>query len=746
MAATDPQNRVQLFQRAAEVLEAYINEFPNHPNAEMAWYYLGNSYFMGGQPDNGKRCFHTLLNRYGKGKWAAAAAYTLANDHYSKGEYAFAAPLFERFADNAGVVEERPRGNFYAGESYRMLGRDSDALSAYKKVLDDPAGRAFAAGAKLHTAQIQLKAGKNQEALTLFEDVIANNGNPPLLRGEAAFGASAAAEKLDQHEVADKYLKYLLTSPSMEAFRPNAQTALMANAFERKDFKEVIAIYRRITVPAPAEGEKIKEASRLMLAARSYMELKQPIDAQQLFRQVEELVPPENELAFQAAYYRLHCFFQIEGHHVPEQVDGFLEIYRKTRPPNDPRIHTALFIKAETLFANKDNAAAAKVFSEIDASALSEENRPGLLYKRGWCLAETGDPQGAIRSLTDFITKYPKDERYPSALAKRAKAYAEIGESAKAIVDFDQLTADGVPSELQSFAWLESARMRRTESNVPDMILRYKGLLGKVGNLSDKLQGEANYWIGWGLVKQNTAPEAVPYLEKARSLDAATYKKHAGLLLALGYHAAQDPQKLAAEINLAIDGKYVADIPDQTLQWAGMQAYGGNDYKSAARFLNLIANPAEPRETAKEIWRYLAKARLESGDNAGALVAADNVLAVEDNPGWKADGLVDKGRALLALNRPAEARNAANDADALRPQGRTSALLRILSGDLFVKEGNLDQAASQYVIVVKLHDDADLKPLAISKTIRIFDQKGDKAEADKYRDQLAREFPNWKAP
>ena len=738
---TDQQNRIAQLQRAAGLFEDYINQFPNHPNAEMAYYYLGNSYYQGGEPENGKRSFHSLLTRFPNGKWAAAAAYTLANDHYSKREYAFAAPLYERFASNAGVVTERPRGNYYAGICYRNLGRDREALNSFKKVLDEPSGSAMHAGAKYYSAQLLAKAGKHKEALAYFEDVANNAGNANDLRGEAALGASNAAAKLGQAELAQKYLQFILVTPGMEALRPDAQTALMIQHFERKEYREVIEIFRRST--GTAKGEK--EAARLMIAARAYMELKQPGEAQALFRQVEALVPPENDLAFRAAYYRLHCFFQIEGRHVPDQVDAFLQIYRKTRPADDTRIHTALFIKAETLFADKNNMEAAKAFSEINVNALTEENRPGLLYKRGWCLAETGDPQGAIRSLSEFISKYPKDERVPSALAKRAKSYAEIGEPAKAIVDFDQLTAEGNPQDLVSFAWLESARMRRTENNVQDMVVRYKGLLGKVANLNDKLQAEANYWIGWGLVKLNTPSEAVAYLEKARSLDAETYKKHAGVLLALGYHASQDPQKLASEINLAIEGKYVDDIPDQTIQWAGMQAYNGSDFKGAATFLALIANPDEPRETPKEIWRYLAKARLESNDGEGALTAVNNLIAVEDDPRWKADALVDKGRALLTLDRPAEARQVASESEKLGPSGRTRSLLRILSGDLYLKDGNLERAKGEYTVVLEISVDADLKPLALQKLATLSEQGGDKTQADRYREQLARDFPGWKA-
>ena len=740
-AAANPDNRLASFQRAAQIFNDYLNSFPNHPNAEMAWWYLGNSYYQSGQLDDGKRCFSTLMNRFGNGKWAAAAAYTLAADHYNKGEYAFAVPMFERFAANAAKPEERARGNYLAGNCYRLLGRDREAITAFRNVVEDPAGALFAPQAKVALGHLALKAGKLQEALGLFEEVIAAPYTAKI-RGEAALHASLTATKLGKPELAEKYLQLVLGNAGMEDFRPDAQTALMNNLFAKKQYREVIEIFRRSTMKA--EGDK--EANRLMIAARAYMRLKQPSEALQLFRDVEKIVRPETDLAFYAAYYRLLCFFDIEGRHLPDQVDAFLQLYRKSRP-EDPRIHTALMMKAETLFNNKEVAAAAKVYSTINSSIVSEKNRPGLLYQRGWCLSEAGDAQGAIRSLAEFITKYPEDSRVPSALAKRAKAFVEVAEPAKAIADFDRLTGAATPEDLTSFAWLESARLRRAENNIPDMIVRYQGLLKTVKNLSDNLQGEANYFIGWGLVKTNAAKDAVSYLEKARTLRPDAYLKHAGVLLALGYFASQDPAKLAAEINLAITGKYEADIPDQAIQWSGMQSYNAGDFTSAAKSLALVSNPQEPRETPKEVWRYLAKARLESSDPAGALAAVDNVLAVEDNPGWKADGLLDRGRALFALKRIPEARQAADEAITLRPQGHTSAGLKILDGDLDLQAGDAKMAAGKYQIVVQLHvDDKELRPLALWKLVQALEQQADKTETEKYRQQLATEFPNWKAP
>jgi tetratricopeptide (TPR) repeat protein len=738
--ATDQQNKMENFARAAEKFDQYLREFPNHPNAEAAWYYLGDSYYRCGQPEAGRRAFLTLKNRFGDGKYAAAGAWTLAREHYNRNEYAFAAPLFELYAKNHGNPKERPRGNFYAGDCYRLLGRDREALNAFKLVIDDPSGFALSPRAKFHSAQILQKGGKFNEALAYFEEVANNAGNPPDLRGNASLGASSSAARLERFDIAEKHLHFLLTAPGLEVFRADAQILLMKQAFDRKQYNDVIAIYQKNAVTA--EGEK--EAARLMIAARAFMELKKPLEAQPIFRQIESLVPPENSLAFDAAYYRLHTFFQIEGRHVPDQVDAFLQIYRKTRPADDTRIHTALLIKAETLYANNDAVGASKVFTEINANAIAESNRPGLLYKRGWCLAETGDLQGAIRSLSDFISGYPKDERLPQAIAKRAKSYADSGETSKAIADFDLLTAEGTPADVTNMAWLESARLRK-DGDIADMIVRYKALLARP-NVPERFLSEANFYIGWGLVKTNMQADAVPFLEKAREIDNKTYVKHAGLLLCIVYGALQDSQKLAAEINLAIDGGYAEDISDLTVQWTARQAYEGGDFKSSARFYKLIANADDPRTTPKEVWRYLAKARVESGDAEGALVAVNHYLEVEENASLKADSLVDRGRALLALDRPAEARIAANEASDMRPQARTLSLLRLLNGDLFTKENNLDRAGAEYLKVVELAAENELKALALHKLATNRDLIGNKPEADKYRDQLTREFPNWKPP
>ena len=89
----DPDARREGYLRAVKIFNDYLNEFGGHPNAEAAWWYLGSSYLQVGMTDDAKRCFSTLLNGFGEGKYAAVAAYSMALDHYNKRENAFAARI-----------------------------------------------------------------------------------------------------------------------------------------------------------------------------------------------------------------------------------------------------------------------------------------------------------------------------------------------------------------------------------------------------------------------------------------------------------------------------------------------------------------------------------------------------------------------------------------------------------------------------------------------------------------------------
>lgn len=730
-----------LYQRAVEIFTRYLNDFPTHPNAEPAWWYLGQSYYQTGRVEEAKRCFHRLLNRFGRGRYAAAAAYTLGADHFNNRQYALAAALFEKLAVTATKPSDRQRGLYYAGKSYEMIHRRPQAIAAYRRLLKDPdPANAYRAKGQVGLGRLYLESGKLQQALDLLEKVVVSPSLPEI-RGEAALHAGTAAARLGDAALSDKYFGIILTSPGMEASRPDAQIAMMAARFDQKRYQEVIQIFTRSSEPS----EGTREARRLMIAARAYMMLKRNADAMPLFREIERSQPPDSKFSFDAAYYRLLCFYRIEGRHVLDQVDAFVQLYRKSHP-RDAKIHTALLMKAETLYAENKTADAADVYREIDSALLSPSNRGGLLYQRGRCLDEAGDPTGAIKSLIDFIKRYPEDERIPLALVIRGRAYAATDQVGLAQASFDQLIQSSKDPKLLTLAYLQSAAISKEQGELDTMVARYLAFLENVPSAPQDSIAKASYWAGWGMVKKSRGPAAIPYLEKARSIAPQHYEKHAGLLLNLIYLSQKNVEKLAVELELAIEKNYAHDLPDQLIRWAADQAFNGGDFLNAARFYGLITDDENPELSPKEVWRFLGKSRIESGDAAGALIAIDYALANEQEQRWQADGQHDRGRALYMESKYDDAMAAVEQGLALRPEGRIGANLHLLRGDIFLARGNTEEAVRAYILPVQLMDDGDrvVKPRALYKLSIALEKLGKTQDAQRYRQELESKYPGWK--
>jgi tetratricopeptide (TPR) repeat protein len=737
---TEGQPRQELLARAVEIFSVYIDRFPRHPNARGARWYLGESFYLLGRLDDARRCYHQLLNQSERDRYASAAAYKLGADHFNHRKYALAANLFDRLATLATSPAERQRGLYYAGLSYEQMDRQKNALVYYRAVVADPADdNPYLQRSRLAAGKILARDGKLQQALDLLEPVVASQAAIDL-RGEAALQAGVTAARLGDAALAQRYFDQVLDTPGMEAFRPDAQIAMMAAAFEKEAYREVVRIFERSD--HRSEGES--EARRLMLAARAHMMLESHADALRLFREIEKIQPPESLYAFHASYYRLLCFYRIEGRYMLDQVDAFLELYRR-RHPRDAKVHTALLMKAETLYADGDVDAAAETYRRIDATLLSEKNRPGLFYQRGRCLADAGDSEAAAASLEAFINAAPADPRVPLARAARAKAFEETGASGKALAEYQATIESSEDPTLLTLAFLNSAEILRNRNELDAMVAQYRTFLDQVPSAGRPAIAKASYWAGWGLVKSDRPEEAEPFLQKARQLAPETYESHAGLLLCLVHLARKQPEPLIEEVAKAIAEGYAADLPEPLLRWAADQAFNAGDYVHAASFYGQIADEDNPELVAKEVWRFLGKARIRAGQPEAALTAITHALDAEKDPVWRADGLTDRGQALFDLGKLDAATAAVEEGLTLRPEGRIGAGLHLLRGDILMAQNDPQKAIQSYILPVQLMDDNDqvVKPEALSKLVKALEQVGKIDDADKYRRELNTKYPSW---
>lgn len=738
---TNIDQRIAQFNRATELFGQFLQNYPRHAEARSAEYYYALCFYNTGRIDDAKRIFTSIINTQRTGPYVAAAASAMAGDAFEKKDYATAGALYAKLAANAVRPEDRQRGHYFEALCYHYRGREKEALASYQKVLADPEA---AQSLYLHLCRsavgaLLLKQGNAEQALSYFEAILKSQA-PEKNRAEASLYAGVTCLQLKQETRAEQYFKDVLSNNNAEwkVFHPDALTSIMQLRFNAKNYNEVIQIFRA----NPLNTGDERQAKRANVAARSLMLLGQYLDAIPLFLEVQKLAP-DSDIAFDASYNRLLCFYKIDGKHIVEQVDAFLEIYDKSNK-NHPRLHAALMMKAGALQNEGKLKEASETYNLIDVTLIAESNRANFLYQRGWSLANSDDHQAAIRSLSKFIEEYPSDKRSAEAIALRGDSYLESGDRDAALRDFSKLIASNPGAKLASYAWQKSAIVKKQNNDLPGMVSCYETLLRDYTDLPAATIANAEFYIGYGLHKQNKHKEALSHLMKSREMDTKTYGRRAGLLLISSYFQIEQIDRLCEEIDLSIDNGYSDKVSPALVSWAGVQSLGQGKGEQAARFFMLISNPEEPRRTPRDVWRNLGKALILCKDYKRALPAIENVLTVETNNMAKADAFLDQARCHLALNDLPAARKSIESSFELKPQGALEAEASIVFGDIWMALGKPDEAQKKYAGVALLIEDARLKPLAISRLIKALEANQDTTKAAQYRKELTEKFPNWK--
>ena len=741
----DLKEKRRALRMSIPLFREYLHTGPQGDLAQQATYQLAMALLLTGERDSAERTFSTIIQRYRTGNWVALAAYRLAAQFYNRQDWAQAAPFFGVATREATERDLGHKSIFYETRCLKFAGKTAQAIQQLGKMVNDPTNP-FREYARLAIGELHAEAGRHEKALTHFELLLAPH-TAPQERAQALLSAGVSASKLGQEAKAESFLNQTIDAPGLEPkYKAQAQSALMEMRFKEDNFAETVKIFRR----GEFMGERDVMARIYMFAGQALAKLDRHNEAIRQFFNAERLAvsvrpEPMTKFAFEASYRRLSSFYQISGPNIPAQVDAFVKTYAEANPAS-PWLHKARLMKAEILFHQGALSRAAAAYNEINASALPEELRADLYFKRGWCLGDTGENGRSAQNLSSFIANYPEHPKVSEALAKRGHAYLKIGDHKSALKDFERLLAREVEPSLASFAHQHAGRIHYKEREWPEMIENYQSLLNLPGNLGSKSRADANYWIGWGWYNLDEWAKAIPHLETARNLMPQRYREPAGVHLVLAAYSLLDSDKLQELVERLMIDAPRQRLPARMLIWLGLERFSKSDYEGADRFLGFASTPDEPSLTDVIVWRHLAKARIECKGYEHAVEALDILLEQEQEDFWKADTYLDRSHALIGLERWKEAREAAHEGVALDPHGTVQAGLYMALADIAMNRKDYESAAESYLRTSKMFiDDKEIKPLALFSAAEALVMNEQPDEAAAIRKQLRQEFPSWTA-
>ena len=756
----------QEWQLAAQYYAKYLQEHPNGRRVADALFRIGECYREQRMLKQAASYWEEVVNRYPSSEGAPSAAYRLgaiafnnAQNEINNGNKAGAKPGLETAARFFAFCESRsksPEAKLAAlhnkGRCYELLGDSKRHIDALNTLVAVTQNNPYREAALLTLANVQLSKDQKEKSLESFLE-LANNSKDNSIIADAALRAGVIYAEIGKHDDAvTMFQKALGLTELGESGRGIALVGVIQSMHAKGDHDGVINFYNRYAEVMPA-GNALPKMR--LIVGHAFRLRKSYSRAVEMYLLIEQY-HPNTEESFEAGYWKLYCFYLLNDKDLAEFAAGFITRYTPTHGDHE-FLSLARLIRADYFFNKSDYNNAAQSYTDLRVEKIPEKLRPGTLFNMGWAQAEAGRHQDAVNSFTKFLTDHPGHDYSAKALARRGMANKDARDLAKARADFDQVTKEYPKSDACEISWLQLGLIATEQKEPKTAITAYEALLKQFPTTN--AAASAWYGIGRGHFDLKNYEKAVPALRHALEIDSKVYFERASQMIILCEFGRQNTTELAKTIDSYLAAKPDGEVQPNILKWLGIKLYNAEDFKKAARYLELAATPDAPENTEPVVWMSLSMAQLSAGAYEQSVAAADNYLKSNPDPASKARAQLTKGRALLGKGTFAEANTAAEEALSFVKDGKLQAELLILQGDILNAEGDelakqqqpdaarakWQAASGKYAVPSQVFEDAQVTPEALEKAAQTLTKLGDTAQAGKLRQQIKQRYPGWKA-
>lgn len=731
LAVADGLYLRKLYDLAVPEYEKYLGQYHDDSGRASAMYRLADCYQSLGQEAPALNTYRMLINEIGTGEFVGSAAFRLASREFDRKAYWDAAPLYEKAYANAKAPEVKLTARYYQAKCLELTNKRADAQPLYEEVFKNKEKNPYRDAAGLSLAYYALENNQKQKAFDRFLE-LGREAGKPAVKAEALTRAGILAGELKQRDQAEQLFKSVIGLSSEGKWKQIAWLELMKLEYDGDKFTQVLDSYSKTMNTLSNETKP----SVLMIVANSYRQLGKQQKALDVYNQLINQFSASPE-ANDARFQRLVSLDATKDPGLIPEIDAFLGTY-----PSRDRADKAKLLKAQALFQQNKFDLAGRLYLELADSSLPDSYKAECYYAAGYSLSQIKNTQGAINAFGGLIEKYPHYKMASKALLKRAVLYQEIKNYPGALSDFTRIINDYGPSPERETALLQKGLTLGQQENYPEMTATFNQLLKDYPNSAGSAQ--ANYWIGWAAFESKKYADAIAPLLEARKRDPQEYEEKVSLRLIFSYQTLGRKTEEAKEIDdfLQKDPKRFPLVSDSCLS-LGNSFYDDKNYAAAAKYLELITKNLERDKFDKGVWFLLGTSQTELKRYADAVASLNNYLELAGDPADRARALLAVSHAQLGAQQFDAARQSANQALTLQPEGRLNADARMLLGDVDSAQGNYANAARSYLSVAVLYEDPEVTPRALEQAYQAFRHSGDESQATKTLSELKSRFPNY---
>jgi TolA-binding protein len=695
-------------------------------DCEAALFRLGECLRALERPSEAAASYSRLIAESSTSEFLGPSAYRLGEIQFAARNYQEAAQSFALASQNVRDSKLRLAAKFFEGRSLDGAGRKIEALAAYRQVAAIKEDNPYRERAVFDLAEADARAGLTDSAFRQFRG-LADTAVAPTVRMGAAVKAGLLAIDNRDYTAARPLLEAAAANTEVPAWSTAARAGLVRLDYEAGNYDAAAKSAEAILPGLPAESRP----DVLLLAANARRQLGQQAEALALYDRLAAEFP-SSPAAKEAGFHRLVSLVAQKDERALGQIDVFLS----SAPDSEARAKATL-LKAELLFSQNRFDDASKLYEQAISSAGVDKYRADALYKLSWCRMQSKRYDEAVESLTRFLLQYPRHPMVASAYAQRATAHLQTGDQGAALGDLEAVIERHRDAPEREPAMIQRALLLGNMQRPAEMVAAFERLL--VEYPKTKSVAQANYWIGYVALENKKYKDAIAPLEAAREADKDAYGEKATLRLLLAHYYLQDRDSAVREAKALGADKTPAEVRG----WIGLASLEAGDAATAVEFLTPLAASDDAPD---DVRTSLAKAQIAAGDLQGARGTLEKLLPRLHEPKAKAQIHLLLADTFLGLGQGEPAKQQAEEALRLQPEGRLNAEARLANGRALLAQNRFDDAARAFMAVALLYDDKDLAPQALSLAEQAYRRANNSVDAERAQQELQRRFPDFKAP
>ncbi len=680
----------EMFDMAAKEYQSCLQQFPEAPGADSAWFRLGE-----------------CLRHLGKNREAEVAFRTVATR--------FPASPF------------RQRAVFRRADLFMALGQFAAAVDLFGELLKENPPADIAASATYQRGQAYLKSGKPQEAAAQFEAVRASFTNESFrayallelggLYGEAGGPLFDAAKAQSCYEAA-------IAKPLSERVGAEGLFQLAEFFFRQKAFPQSSATYQRLLATYPNDT-RAREAR--LQAAWAAHNAGQYLDGMRLAGE-GLTAATEPKARAEWLYLKANCARQLLKQE--EALAAYTEL--QSVAPGTPYAEPGRYEQALTLL---------KLNRFAEAVALAEPLQTSATLKRDvyWLLAEAHTGQkneaGAVQYYRLLIRDFPQSDIAGEAAYRLAHHMQERRDYVEAARLYHGV-AEGFPTgALAPLALFAAAYCLQGTNQQAEAVRDWDAVVTRFPQHA--LVEESLYQKGLGEVRLQRNDNALATLrDLLRRFPASKYKADACYWIGIVHKEAGRWQDAEEQLRLCLQSQPRTEVERTARYFLGVALQHNNKPAEAADcFQALLDSPLQDRFSAP-LLEWLAEYRFQSGRFDDAINAARLLLRRAGEPDWQQIGWCLVGRAEVQLGRKQEAAAAFRRALESGATTRYAAEAALLLGDLLVASQDAKGAVTSYEKAAALANDDAL----LGVRARAYAGLGKAADAEGRKDDAVRYY------